>query len=209
MRVPRKFAQLNSGAMVAGPTKSTAGLRTVALPELILADLRLHLERHVKDGPDALVFTGEKGAILKRGNWRRSVKWAASAEQAGLPTGFRFHDLRHTGNHLAAAAGASTRELMHRMGHGSTRAALIYQHATSDRDLEIAKESTGGHWQLARRPSRTPRMRPMTRAKTSRTTALRASWCRWPNSTLIAREDRETLTGYGPRSVRTPFDVLE
>ena len=30
--------------------------------------------------------------------------------------------------------------MMHRMGHGSTRAALIYQHATSDRDLEIAAE---------------------------------------------------------------------
>jgi hypothetical protein len=49
----------------------------------------------------------------------------------------------------------------------------------------------------------------MTRAKTSRMTALRASWCRWPNSTLIAREDRETLTGCGPRAARTPFDVLE
>lgn len=28
---------------------------------------------------------------------------------------------------------------MHRMGHGSMRAALIYQHATSERDQEIAK----------------------------------------------------------------------
>jgi len=27
---------------------------------------------------------------------------------------------------------------MHRMGHGTMRAALIYQHATSDRDREIA-----------------------------------------------------------------------
>jgi hypothetical protein len=49
-----------------------------------------------------------------------------------------FHDLRHTGNNLAAASGASTRELMYRMGHGSMRAALIYQHATSQRDREIA-----------------------------------------------------------------------
>ena len=57
---------------------------------------------------------------------------------AGLPSGFHFHDLRHTGNNLAAASGASTRELMHRMGHGSMRAALIYQHATSERDREIA-----------------------------------------------------------------------
>jgi integrase len=58
--------------------------------------------------------------------------------QAGLPAGFHFHDLRHTGNHLAAASGASTRELMHRMGHGTMRAALIYQHATGERDREIA-----------------------------------------------------------------------
>lgn len=140
VRVPRKFAQLTSGEMVEGPTKSAAGLRTVALPELILTDLRRHLEQYVQDGPDALIFVGEKGAVLKRGNWRRSVKWAESVARAGLPAGFRFHDLRHTGNHLAAAAGASTRELMHRMGHGSARAALIYQHATSDRDLEIAAE---------------------------------------------------------------------
>ena len=51
---------------------------------------------------------------------------------------FHFHDLRHTGNTLAAASGASTRELMQRMGHASMRAALIYQHATSERDREIA-----------------------------------------------------------------------
>jgi hypothetical protein len=51
---------------------------------------------------------------------------------------FHFHDLRHTGNTLAASSGASTRELMHRMGHASMRAALIYQHATSERDREIA-----------------------------------------------------------------------
>jgi integrase len=140
VRVPRKLAQLSSGEIVAGPTKSAAGVRTVALPELIIPDLRLHLAEYVDAGPDSLLFTGAKGAVLKRGNWRKSVKWADSVGKAGLPEGFRFHDLRHTGNHLAAAAGASTRELMHRMGHGTTRAALIYQHATSDRDLEIAKE---------------------------------------------------------------------
>ena len=140
VRVPRKLAQLASGEMVVGPTKSAAGVRTVALPELIIPDLRHHLDKFVKDGQDALIFVGEKDGLLRRGNWRRSVKWADAVKKADLPTGFRFHDLRHTGNHLAAAAGASTRELMHRMGHGSSRAALIYQHATQDRDLEIAKE---------------------------------------------------------------------
>jgi len=41
--------------------------------------------------------------------------------------GLHFHDLRHTGNHLAAASGASLKDLMAWMGHDSERAAIIYQ----------------------------------------------------------------------------------
>lgn len=55
-----------------------------------------------------------------------------------MPGGTHFHDLRHTGNHLAASTGASTRELMSRMGHSSVRAAMIYQHQTAERDRAIA-----------------------------------------------------------------------
>ena len=76
--------------------------------------------------------------MLRRGNFGRAVKWPETVKAVGLPGGFHFHDLRHTGNQLAANAGATTRELMHRMGHGSMRAALIYQHATTDRDRRIA-----------------------------------------------------------------------
>jgi hypothetical protein len=39
---------------------------------------------------------------------------------------------------MAAAQGAGLRELMERMGHSSTRAALIYLHATRERDQKIA-----------------------------------------------------------------------
>ena len=46
--------------------------------------------------------------------------------------------MRHTGNTMAAGQGASLRELMERMGHSSARAALIYQHATQERDEAIA-----------------------------------------------------------------------
>lgn len=66
------------------------------------------------------------------------MKWKDAVKAVNMPTGFHFYDLRHTGNTLAAAAGASTRELTHRLGQSSMRAALIYQHATSDRDREIA-----------------------------------------------------------------------
>ena len=59
--------------------------------------------------------------------------------RAGVNATVHLHDLRHTGNHFAAASGASTRDLMHRMGHASMRAALIYQHATAERDARIAE----------------------------------------------------------------------
>src|SRR5215471_16451633 len=55
----------------------------------------------------------------------------------GVP-GAHFHDLRHTGNNLTAQAGANLRELMERMGHSSPRAALIYLHATTERQRALA-----------------------------------------------------------------------
>jgi integrase len=48
-----------------------------------------------------------------------------------------FHDLRHAGNHFAAMSGASTRELMGRMGHVGVYAAMVYQHRTASRDRAI------------------------------------------------------------------------
>jgi integrase len=157
VRVPRKLAALRN-RMEFGPPKSDAGVRTVALPAAAVAALRPHLLAHVDAGPDALVFTGAKGAVLRSGNFRRAVKWDDAVKTAGIAGSFHFHDLRHTGNTLAAASGASTRELMHRMGQSSMRAALIYQHATSERDREIAagmdRRITGQAGRKARRKRR-------------------------------------------------------
>jgi integrase len=48
------------------------------------------------------------------------------------------HDLRHTAATLAAAAGATTKELMERMGHTSPAVALRYQHVMTDRQAQLA-----------------------------------------------------------------------
>lgn len=133
--VVEQSLELADGSIVIGPPKSDAGHRTVALPPTLVTELQRHLDEYVDRDRDALVFLGAKGAQLRRANW--NVKWKAACAAAGVE-GLRFHDLRHTGNTLAAASGASTKELMARMGHSSPRAALIYQHATKDRDRAIA-----------------------------------------------------------------------
>jgi integrase len=77
-----------------------------------------------------------KAAELYRATFNAS--WDRARRVCGMPT-FHFHDLRHTGNTLAAGTGASTKELMARMGHASARAALIYQHASEERDVLICR----------------------------------------------------------------------
>ena len=51
--------------------------------------------------------------------------------------------MRHTGATLAAATGASTAELVHRLGHSSAAAALLNPYATSHCDVEIARALDG------------------------------------------------------------------
>jgi integrase len=108
----------------------------VSFPELIVPDLRAHLASSTGPGENDLLFTSPTGTPLRHGNFRRRV-WLPALDRASLP-GIHFHDLRHTGNTLTANAGANLRELMERMGHSSTRAALIYLHPTGDRQRALA-----------------------------------------------------------------------
>ena len=94
------------------------------------------MSQFVGEEDDALVFTSPVGAPMRHSNFYRRA-WLPAVRQVGL-TGVHFHDLRHTGNTLTADAGANLRELIERMGHSSTRAALVYQHSTSDRQRTIA-----------------------------------------------------------------------
>jgi integrase len=137
LRVRRSQAELKHGRTIIKDPKSEAGKRFVAIPEVVLAELRDHLDKFAEAGPDGLVFIGPRGGPLRRRNFLRLWKKAladAKIEEEDM----HFHDLRHTGNALAAATGASTKELMARMGHSSVRAALIYQHASRSRDKQIA-----------------------------------------------------------------------
>ncbi|GAA1015642.1 putative prophage phiRv2 integrase [Acrocarpospora pleiomorpha] len=135
VRVVASVSEMKSGELVTGRPKSDAGLRTVNLPEVIISDLEWHLRRFSETEPDGLVFVGEKGAQLRRSNF--SKVWARALKKANLPD-IHIHDLRHTGNSLAALTGATLKELMDRMGHASTKAAIIYLHGSKDRDRKIA-----------------------------------------------------------------------
>jgi integrase len=136
-KVERSLTERPGGGYYFGPPKPAAGQRTIAVPAVIMATLKHHLETFTGPEPDALVFTSPTGAPLRHNNFRRRhwLPALAAADLSGIP----FHDLRHTGNALTAGTGATLRELMDRMGHSSARAALIYLHGSDVRQREIAK----------------------------------------------------------------------
>ena len=90
----------------------------------------------MQNGPDALIFTSPEGTSLRHSNFIRRA-WKPAIDAAGL-SGVHIHDLRHAGNTWVANAGANLRELMERMGHSTARAAMIYQHSTSQRQRTVA-----------------------------------------------------------------------
>lgn len=140
IKIRRARAELKDGSEYIKDPKSEAGKRTLAMPEVILEDLARHMQWYAQPDPDGRVFVGPKGGRVRGCNWNR--QWRRALKKVGLPyvppDAPHFHDLRHTGNDLASRSGASLKELMHRMGHSTVRAAMIYQHATAERDREIA-----------------------------------------------------------------------
>ncbi|SFP00566.1 Integrase [Actinomadura madurae] len=137
VRVRGAYVERATGEMILGPTKSRAGMRTVSIPAAIVPHLVAHLDKYVRPGADALVFTGIKGGPLRRSGFNKLTRWSHVVSSLGVPN-LHFHDLRHTGNTLAADMGVSLRNLMARMGHDNERAALRYQHRSAKADRAIA-----------------------------------------------------------------------
>ncbi|MFB7555642.1 tyrosine-type recombinase/integrase [Streptomyces brevispora] len=128
--------ELTTGRRVEGDTKSAAGRRTVFLPAFLYIEVKRHLDWYAEKEPDGLLFVGERGAPFRRSTFGR--KWRRARAQVGLPEGFRFYDLRHTGHTLSTQSGATLKDTMVRAGQSSEKAALIYQHSDDVRQQEVA-----------------------------------------------------------------------
>jgi integrase len=138
LRVRHATAEMEDGTQVDDDPKSEAGKRPITLPGALRVDIEHHLSTFAQAGSHGRLFIGAQGGIPRRRNFNRV--WKRALRDAGVPAdlGLHLHDLRHTGSTWSAQSGATLKELMARIGHSSTRAAMIYQHATRDRDQAIA-----------------------------------------------------------------------
>ena len=124
------------GRYEVGTPKSEAGVRDVVIPPHIRPDLEAYLAT-VGKGDDALLFPGTRnGAHMAPSSLYKPFYRVRDSLGLGA---LRWHDLRHFAGTTAAQTGATLAEIMGRLGHSTSAAAMRYQHAASGRDAEIAE----------------------------------------------------------------------
>lgn len=122
---------------VCGPPKTAESNRTVTVPPHLRPVIKDHLHRFTGKPRAALLFPDPvSGSFYAEGRFRGPFFSARDA--IGKPD-LHFHDLRHFGGVMAALTGATTREVMDRLGHTTTTAAMRYQHVAAGRADALAE----------------------------------------------------------------------
>lgn len=119
-----------------GPPKSSAGKRTIRVPDSLVEPLKEHIEKYAEKGKDGLIFPAEQGGFMHPNTMQDVYKKAAKA--ANRPE-LRLHDLRHAAGTRASQAGATLAEIMRFLGDSSVQAVMRYQHADDTRMAEISQ----------------------------------------------------------------------
>jgi integrase len=134
IRIERAVFPLSGKYQLQTP-KSRAGIRTVVLPQFVIDELRTHMATYSPIGPDGLVFPTRSGRCAYNGIQLAITRTLRELGHKNV----RVHDLRHSGQLLAATNGATLADLQRRMGHSSVNAAMAYAHASRDNGRSIAE----------------------------------------------------------------------
>jgi integrase len=132
---------LVEGKLVRGTTKTEASKRWLVIPEMLVPDF----ERALQEQPGSeLLFPSAAGTPISPRNLIRQFK--KLLVKAGLPTTFRFHDLRHTAGTTALAHGMDVKTAQKMLGHAQATTTLnVYAHAVEELQDVAVKYSFKRH----------------------------------------------------------------
>ncbi len=120
--------------------KTRSSLRTMATPAFLIEALADHLSVHradVQGDPDALVFVGARGGVLRRRFAERV--FAPAVRKAGLDPSLTFHGLRHVAITAMVDAGVHPRVMQGRAGHATSKLKMeLYAHVPESADRQAA-----------------------------------------------------------------------
>lgn len=115
----------------AEPLKTETSKAALPIPQSLALALSAHVSRW---STEETVLANEWGDQLGPWALQRAMR-TARAKVAGLPSGFRFHDLRHYLASMLIASGADVKVVQARLRHASAKTTLdTYAHLWPDSD---------------------------------------------------------------------------
>jgi integrase len=121
-------------------TPKTGERRSVPFPASLADELAALM---AGKGREDLVFTGQRGAVLRGGNYRNRFfqEAVANCQKADetFPT-ITPHDLRHTAASLAISAGANVKAVQRMLGHAKASMTLDVYADLFDDDLDVVAD---------------------------------------------------------------------
>lgn len=128
-----------TGSMKIEPgTKASEGRpESVVVPPHLVAQLWEHVRKYSRKAEPRWLFPGTRNVDLPCGPATLDRRWRLAREACDLEQ-FTFHDLRRTGNTIAAVAGATPGEMKQRLRHRTSQAAERYIVAARGADVALA-----------------------------------------------------------------------
>jgi integrase len=137
--VAQTIEELAGHLTVVPEGKRPARLRTMAAPPFLLDRLARHLAAHRAEtlhNPNALVFVGPQGGVLRRRFGERVLRPAVFRADLG---GLTFHGLRHAAASTLVDIGVHPRVMATRIGHGTVKTTMeIYAHTSNSADRQAS-----------------------------------------------------------------------
>ena len=114
------------------PPKTASARRTIRLSKLARVALRQHRTNAAGRHASEWVFSSGAGTPISVHNLHNRT-WKPLLERAGLPSGTRMHDLRHSAATLLLSKGVAVKVVSEMLGHADVSTTLsIYAHVLPD-----------------------------------------------------------------------------
>jgi integrase len=149
LSVAQTLQRTKAKGLIFSTPKTKGSVRTIPMPRVLLAALKLHKERQDQEGvenPHGLVFISTKGTPLDPDDITHRFK--AFVKAAGLPVDIHFHSLRHSCATLLLAQGVPMHVVKDILGHSQISTTMRYAHpteqtmrdATAEMDMLLPEE---------------------------------------------------------------------
>lgn len=143
VRITHAVTYSKEYGFVDGDPKTEAGIRSIPIPDGLVAEIRKHIDEYADPGDDGKLFHTATGNFVHHSEVEKA--FIKARRKAGCED-VVLHGLRHSGNtYFAQNTNATIADLQARGGWSTSSMAAHYMHSSQDRLRQLTKEMSAAN----------------------------------------------------------------